>query len=166
MSTTSLVDDAQAELDAAHASHDDAEAALVELKTAFAADENVAAAVAAVLEGVNSGLRESDPDAFEQLVFAEELASEPHLEALAAAYAEFGRVAAAEHNVKRANAGLKPKKVVSNPAPADSTTQIDAHVVVNSDFAHSGLPTALPAAEAFPDVTETFVAETPVAPAE
>lgn len=133
----------EAELADALTSHDKAEQVLIAAKArcdAECAGKRLVDAVQAVVPaeeweavahaGVTAAGRPYlSPDVWESAVFAEEAAHLPHKASLEAAYAEFGRVATAELNLKRARFGLPP--VGSNPA--SGTTPIGADVAVASE---------------------------------
>lgn len=123
---SSLIAAAQAELDDARRGHEDAIRNLDAAKAAHDADANVLGADAEVLEAFESGT----PEDREAAVFRAELANQPHADRLAAAYAEHGRVARAEHNLKRATFGLGP---VGGPNLAPKgVTNITADIAVDS----------------------------------
>jgi hypothetical protein len=109
----------QAELDSALASHDDAEEVLVATKAKC--DVACADAQSAVADKPSEENRS-----------LEEVAHQAHKAEIQAAYAEFGRVAVAERNLKRARYGLDPEGS-SNPATPGVVTPIEAHIEAASD---------------------------------
>lgn len=113
----------QAELDSALASHDAAEEVLVAAKEKCAAICGDAWAATA-----------ANPSEDNRLL--EEVAHQSHKAELDAAYAEFGRVAHAERNLKRARYGLDPEGL-SNPATPGVVTPLEVHIEAASEVVSS-----------------------------